>query len=154
MEKKRILIIDDEPTFTRMVRLNLEKTGKYEVREENRGRRGAAAAREFKPHLIFLDVIMPDADGGEVAAHIQADNRLKNVPIVFLTATVSKREVGDTGGTRGGLFFLAKPVTLEQLEACIAKHLPDLPAAPESPADAAPPPAPPPGGGCAPGTQA
>lgn len=136
MEKKRILIIDDEATFTRMVRLNLEKTGKYEVREENRGRRGAAAARDFKPHLIFLDVIMPDADGGEVAAHIQADNRLKNVPIVFLTATVSKREVGDTGGMRGGLFFLAKPVTLEQLEACIARHLPDAPASsgvPETP---------------------
>lgn len=130
MEKKRILIIDDEATFTRMVRLNLEKTGKYEVREENRGRRGAAAAREFKPHLIFLDVIMPDADGGEVAAHIQADTRLKNVPIVFLTATVSKREVGDTGGTRGGLYFLAKPVTLEQLEACIARHLPEPPQPP------------------------
>lgn len=133
MEKKRILIIDDEATFTRMVRLNLEKTGKYEVREENRGRRGAAAAREFKPHLIFLDVIMPDVDGGEVAAHIQSDHRLKNVPIVFLTATVSKREVGDAGAMRGGLFFLAKPVTLEQLEACIAHHLPDVAAAPPTP---------------------
>ncbi|MCX8156349.1 MAG: response regulator [Verrucomicrobiae bacterium] len=149
MEKKRILIIDDEATFTRMVRLNLEKTGKYEVREENRGRRGAAAAREFKPHLIFLDVIMPDADGGEVAAHIQADNRLKDVPIVFLTATVSKREVGDTGGTRGGLFFLAKPVTLEQLEACIARHIPEVAAVPENAVN------PPPAGpqeGTAPGT--
>jgi CheY-like chemotaxis protein len=138
MEKKRILVIDDETTFTKMVRLNLEKTGRYEVREEHRGRRAAAVAREFKPHLIFLDVIMPDVDGGEVAALIQADFRLKDVPIVFLTATISKREVGDTGGLRGGLFFLAKPVTTEQLETCIAKHLPDLTA------PAATPPAPPP----------
>ena len=45
MEKQRILIIDDETTFTRMMRLNLEKTGAYEVREENRGRRGATVAR-------------------------------------------------------------------------------------------------------------
>jgi CheY-like chemotaxis protein len=144
MEKRRILVIDDETTFTKMVRLNLEKTGRYEVREENRGRRAAAAARDFKPHLIFLDVIMPDVDGGEVAALIQADPRLKDVPIVFLTATVSKREVGETGSTRGGLYFLAKPVNTEQLEACIAKHLPepDPAEAPPSTTENPPPPAP------------
>ncbi|MEI7732232.1 MAG: response regulator [Verrucomicrobiota bacterium] len=122
-EKKRILVVDDETTFTRMVRLNLEKAGPYEVREENRGRRAAATAREFKPHLILLDVIMPDVDGGEVAALIQADPNLKNIPVVFLTATVSKREVGEAGTQRGGLFFLAKPVTLDQLVDCIEKHL-------------------------------
>lgn len=138
MEKKRILVIDDETTFTKMLRLNLEKTGKYEVREENRGRRGAAAAREFKPHLIFLDVIMPDVDGGEVAALIQSDPRFKDVPIVFLTATVSKREVGTTGTTRGGLFFLAKPVTTEQLVECIEKHLPPEPPPAESAAGGEP----------------
>ena len=123
MEKKRILVIDDEVTFTRMLRLNLEKTGHYEVREENRGRRGTSAAREYKPHLIFLDVIMPDVDGGEVASLIKGDPNLKDVPIVFLTATVSKREVGVGGMMRGGLFFLAKPVTLQQLLDCIEKHL-------------------------------
>ena len=47
MEKKRILIIDDESTFTRMVRLNLEKTGRFEVREENAAANGLTAAREF-----------------------------------------------------------------------------------------------------------
>jgi len=138
MEKKRILVIDDETTFTKMLRLNLEKTGRFEVREENRGRRGAAAAREFHPDLIFLDVIMPDVDGGEVAALIQSDPKLKGVPVVFLTATVSKREVGETGNLRGGLFFLAKPVTTEQLIECIDKHLPP----PASPPETAPTPAP------------
>ena len=127
MDKQRILVIDDEVTFTKMLRLNLEKTGRFEVREENRGRRGAAAARDFKPHLIFLDVIMPDVDGGEVAAHIQSDSRFKDVPIVFLTATVSPREVGAEGARRGGLLFLAKPVTTEQLIECIDKLLPPPP---------------------------
>jgi CheY-like chemotaxis protein len=123
VDKKKILVIDDETTFTRMLRLNLEKTGEYEVREEKHGRKGPAAAREFKPDLIFLDVIMPDVDGGEVASLIQADPNLKHIPIVFLTATVSRKEVGSGGTKRGGLFFLAKPVTTEQLLECIDKHL-------------------------------
>jgi PleD family two-component response regulator len=51
MEKRRILIIDDEPSFTRMVRLNLEKTGMYEVREENRATGAVNTARDFKPSI-------------------------------------------------------------------------------------------------------
>src|SRR5712664_1679587 len=97
MEKKRVLIIDDEPSFTRMVRLNLEKTGQFEVREENKATSALAAAREFKPDLILLDVIMPSMDGGDVASQIQNDRILKGTPIVFLTATVSNREAGVGG---------------------------------------------------------
>src|SRR5438477_10515438 len=95
MEKKRILIIDDEASFTRMVKLNLEKTGTFEVREENRPAYGIAAAREFKPDLILLDAIMPTMDGGHVAAQIRNDRHLKGTPIVFLTGTVSQPEAGE-----------------------------------------------------------
>src|SRR5512143_1894188 len=113
MEKKRILIIDDEPAFTRMVKLNLEKTGSFEVREENKATYALAAAREFKPDLILLDVIMPTLDGGDVAAQFEKDKHLKGTPIVFLTATVSRREAGPAGLNSGGSLFLAKPVSLE-----------------------------------------
>ncbi|MBI4590734.1 MAG: response regulator [Candidatus Rokubacteria bacterium] len=119
MDKKRILLIDDEPSFTRMLRLNLERTGTYEVREENRGAQGLAAAREFKPDLILLDVIMPDADGGTVAAQIKADQSLKNTPVVFLTAVVTKKEEGVIGGRP----FIAKPVSANEVIGCIEKHL-------------------------------
>lgn len=119
MAKKRILLIDDEPSFTRMLRLNLEKTGAYEVREENRGAHGLAAAREFKPDLILLDVIMPDADGGDVAAQIKADKNLKDTPIVFLTAVVTKKEEGMIGGRP----FIAKPASVKEVIDCIEKHL-------------------------------
>ena len=115
MEKKRILIIDDEASFTRMVKLNLEKTGAFEVREENRAAYALTAAREFKPDVILLDVIMPTMDGGDVAAHIRNDRNLKNTPIIFLTATVSQREAGQAGFNSGGALFLAKPVSLENL---------------------------------------
>ena len=115
MEKKRILIIDDEASFTRMVRLNLEKTGFFEVREENKATSALAAAREFRPDLILLDVIMPGMDGGDVAAQIHNDRSLKNVPVVFLTATVTAREAGTAGLNSGGSLFLGKPISIEHL---------------------------------------
>jgi|SRR2546422_6403503 len=123
MEKKRILIIDDEASFTRMVKLNLEKTGGFDVREENKASGAVAAAREFKPDLILLDVIMPGMDGGDVAGQIRNDRHLKGTPIVFLTATVSQREAGEAGLNSGGDLFLAKPVSLEHLIHCINENV-------------------------------
>ena len=123
MEKKRILIIDDEASFTRMVKLNLEKTGLFEVREENKATYAVAAAREYKPDLILLDVIMPAMDGGDIAAQIQNDRHLKGTPIVFLTATVSQREAGVEGLNSGGCLFLAKPVTVENLIKAINENV-------------------------------
>jgi DNA-binding response OmpR family regulator len=123
MEKKRILIVDDEASFTRMVKLNLEKTGQFEVREENKATYAMAAAREFKPDLIVLDVIMPNLDGGDIFGQLQNDRHLKGTPVIFLTATVSPREAGVKGFNSGGALFLAKPVTLENLISCINDHI-------------------------------
>ena len=122
-DKKRILIVDDEATFTRMVRMNLEQTGRFEVREENKAARAIPAAREFQPDLILLDVIMPAMDGGELASRMKADPKLGKIPIVFLTATVSKNEAQDEGFTSGGFLFLAKPVSLQNLLKTIDESL-------------------------------
>jgi len=122
MDKKKILIVDDEVAFTRTLKLNLERTGLYEVRAENKGRLVSAAAKEFKPDLILLDVLMPDYDGGAVASRLKSDPALKDIPIIFLTATVSTREAGSRGTQRGGFFFLAKPVSIEHLIECIEQH--------------------------------
>jgi CheY-like chemotaxis protein len=119
--KKRILLIDDEASFTRLAKLNLETSGTYDVRIENDGLKAVAAARAFRPDLIFLDVIMPDIDGGEVASLLQAHPTLKNTPIVFLTAVVSKNEVVEHGDTIGGRTFLAKPVSVADMTAAIEK---------------------------------
>ncbi len=121
--KKRILVVDDEVSFARMVKLNLEKTGAYEVRVENRAMFALATAREFLPDLILLDVIMPNMDGGDVSKQIKRDRTLKGTPIIFLTATVSRREAGEGGLNSGGELFLAKPVSVEALIACINEHL-------------------------------
>ena len=123
MSKKKILVVDDEASLTRMLRKNLEATGKYEVREENSGALAYASAQQFQPDLVLLDVMMPDMDGGSVAAQIKDDENLEHIPIVFLTAIVQKGETEDTGGDIGGSTFLAKPVKFDDLIACIENKL-------------------------------
>ena len=115
MTRKRILVIDDEASITRTMKVNLERTGVYSVRTENQAAQALPAAREFKPDLILLDVMMPDKDGGEVASEIQSDPDLQRVPIVFLTAIVSKKETGGEPLESGGQTFIAKPVDLHSL---------------------------------------
>jgi two-component system, OmpR family, response regulator len=122
-EKKRILAVDDRPSNTRLVKLYLEQTNDYVVREENDAKAALAAAEVFQPHLILLDVMMPGLDGGELAARFRANPTLKSVPIVFLTAAITKEEVKAKGGHLGGNTFLAKPIVLQEMVACLKQHL-------------------------------
>src|SRR5271169_1727663 len=115
MSKKKILIVDDEPGMTRMLKRNLEATFRYVVRTENSSAAAITAASEFLPDLILLDVMMPGMDGGDVAAKISEDSRLSKIPIVFLSAIVTKEEADPTGSNIGGRTFLAKPVKFEDL---------------------------------------
>ncbi|MDD5199184.1 MAG: response regulator [Terrimicrobiaceae bacterium] len=123
MKPKRILIVDDESAFTRLLRLTLEGTGKFLVEEVNDGRRTIEVARYFKPDIIFLDVVMPEIDGGDVATQIKADPELAAVPIVFLTAIVSPKEARHQSDI-GGFPFLAKPVSVESIVQTVAAHCP------------------------------
>ena len=121
--KKRILAVDDEPAFTRMIKLNLERTGRYEVRTENLGRNAIEAAREFRPDLILLDVMMPGVLGSEIAAQLQADPALRAIKFVFLTAVVTKGEALRSSGQIGGQTFVAKPISADDLCRVIEDHL-------------------------------
>ena len=121
--KKRILVVDDEPALTRMVKLNLERTGNYEVRTENQGSMALQAAREFKPDLMLLDVMMPDMSGDEVSAQMKEDEELSRMKYVFMTAIVTKDETEAMGSNIGGNEFLAKPVKTDELIATIERVL-------------------------------
>ena len=70
--KKKILLVDDEKSFTSLLKLNLEDTGDYEVHVENWAEDAYPAAQRFKPDLVLLDIIMPRMPGGDVAAQIDA----------------------------------------------------------------------------------
>ena len=116
MPKKKILVVDDEVHMTRFAKILLEDSGEYEVRTENLGAKAFKAAIEFQPALVLLDVIMPDLDGASVASLIKEDERTKHIPIAFLTATVTKEEVGPTGMEIGGRPYISKPVGRELLD--------------------------------------
>jgi DNA-binding response OmpR family regulator len=121
-DKKRILIVDDEPAITRLLKLNLEQTGEFVVRTVNSPDAALSAALEFLPDLMLLDVIMPGMDGGYLASMLQESPKLKGVPIVFLTAAVTKTEVKDHP-TIGGYPFISKPLELTEIIACLHSQL-------------------------------
>ena len=79
----------------------------------------------FHPDLILLDILMPGKDGGELASDFQTSPKFAKVPILFLTAAATKKEVSANHGQIGGLPFLAKPVDFQEVEANIKKLLPD-----------------------------
>jgi Response regulator containing CheY-like receiver, AAA-type ATPase, and DNA-binding domains len=81
--KKKILVVDDEVAFTRTLKMNLERTGQYEVRVENFAQDALKAAKEFKPDLIILDVIMPAEFGGDIAAKLRSDPEFVHTPNRF-----------------------------------------------------------------------
>jgi CheY-like chemotaxis protein len=122
-EKRRILIVDNDADTTHLVKVLLERTGHYQVLEENDATKAHQSARNFRPNLILLDIVMPETDGGEVAARIEADVGLQNTPIIFLTALVTRAEA-KSGLTIQGHPFLAKPVSIPELINAIEEHLP------------------------------
>jgi CheY-like chemotaxis protein len=122
---RRILIVDNDKNITHLVKILLEKTGHYLVFEENNPSRAHQTARNFRPDLIFIDVVMPDQDGGEIAAQIQADPELQNTPIIFLTGLVTTAEAR-TGLRIDGHLFLAKPIDIQELINAVERHLPAL----------------------------
>lgn len=106
MDKKKILIVDDEENFAELTKLNLEKTEKYEVATESKGANAMEAVRKFRPDLVLLDILMPDMDGGDIAFQLKNDKATKDIPIVFVSALATESESLD----KSGRTVLAKPI--------------------------------------------
>lgn len=115
---KRILLVDDEPGITSTVKFALGDRRKYSVLEENNSLHALQRAREFRPDLILLDVMMPGCDGGDVARQIEADSTLRGTPIIFLTGLVAEEESA-AGEVLGGYRFIAKPLRFRELVSCV-----------------------------------
>ena len=87
-EKKRILVVDDEPDFAAIVQGNLEKEG-FLVDVAYNGVEGIAKVKANPPDAIVLDVMMPEKDGYQVCAELKRDANYSDIPIVLLTAVAS-----------------------------------------------------------------
>ena len=121
--KKKVLLVDDEKSFTNLLKLNLEQSGNYDVRVVNIAEDALPAAQEFRPDIVLLDIIMPRLPGGNVAALFEADAELKNTPVVFLTAAVRRSRVEEMDGMVAGKPCLPKPSSLEEIVTMIEKQV-------------------------------
>jgi len=119
---KRILVVDDRASDSRLIKLFLERKD-YVVREVNDSQAALPAAEEFEPNLILLDLMMPGMGGTELAGLFEANPKLKDVPIVFLTAAITKEQVVAVGGRIGKYPFLAKPIVLSEVADCLKQIL-------------------------------
>ena len=127
MRKKKILVVDDEKNFTDMVKLNLELSGQFQVLVENDPTQAVQVASVFRPDLILLDVIMPHIEGPDVLFVLRQNDLTTAIPVVFLTATVTRDEVQAGQGKIGGHSFLPKPCSLSELMKCIEDELGNIP---------------------------
>src|SRR5437764_12956074 len=109
---RRILIVDNDKNTTHLVKILLEKTGRYLVFEENDSTRAHQTARNFLPYLILLDIVMPDSDGRHIAAQIRTDPELQNTPIIFLTALVTPTKA-KAGVHIDGIHFLPSQLAFQ-----------------------------------------
>lgn len=113
---RKILLVDDEAGFTELLKMNLERSGAFEVRIENDSTKAVAAARDFMPDAILLDVVMPGMDGGDVQAQLQSSPLLSGIPVLMLTALVDSTELSEGAVAQAGSqMVLPKPVNLPLL---------------------------------------
>ena len=115
MSKRKILVVDDDASLTRLLQASLQKQGTYEVVVENDSRHALQAVRDLRPDLIVLDIVMPNVNGGQIAKAIRGDAALADTPIIFLSSFLSKQEQRARGadGVQGTL--LAKPIAIATL---------------------------------------
>jgi two-component system OmpR family response regulator len=114
-EELRILVVDDEPNILDVISMALRFQG-FKVGTAANGRDALAAVRSFQPHLMLLDIMLPDMEGFEVARRLGAERA--GIPIVFLTAR-DTTEDKVRGLTMGGDDYVTKPFSLEELVARI-----------------------------------
>src|ERR1700733_14278095 len=117
-DKKRILVVDDEPQITRVLRTSLSSSG-YDVRTAEDGAAGLRTAREWNPDLIITDISMPNIDGLELCRLIRADSM---VPIIVLSVKgeeKTKVEALDIGADD----YVTKPIGMNELLARVRRNL-------------------------------
>ena len=125
MEKKKILVVDDEVELCRLLHIGLTASGVFQVFTTHDGETGRMLAIRENPDLILLDIVMPGMSGGELAEELRENPLTASIPIIFMTAVISAKEEPKNGACPGGRMIIAKPLNLKsllaQIQAVLAK---------------------------------
>jgi putative two-component system response regulator len=122
MDKKTILIADDEPDVRNVLKKGLVAEG-YSVLLAGNGADALTAARDKHPDLVILDILMPGISGGSVGLTLQEDPATRDIPIIFLSCTFSEKGKHRQGPLFAGNIRLAKPYDMDQLLKAIRQRL-------------------------------
>jgi len=115
---KTILVVDDEKDVLFMLEKRLTARG-YSVITATNGTNAIALAKSQHPDLIILDILMPGMDGGQVAAQLQTHPLTRSIPVIFLTALLTKTEEHQNNHIINRNITFAKPIDTEELLAQI-----------------------------------
>ncbi|MCK4553458.1 response regulator [Candidatus Parcubacteria bacterium] len=120
--KKKVLLVEDDKTISLMYKTKIE-TGGFEVLTADNGADGLKLAKEQKPDIIMLDVILPQLDGFSVLEELKKDTSTKNIPVVMLT-NLGTEEDKEKGKKLGAIDYLVKAsLTPAQVEENIKQYL-------------------------------
>lgn len=122
MDKKKVLVVDDEKEISDMLKSGLERTGKYEVITENNPLNALNSVKKNRPNLILLDILMPKMDGLKVLEKLKSDNATMPIPVIMLSG-VTTEEAKQQAANLYNESYLEKRVSLQEIEAEIDKVL-------------------------------
>ncbi|MFV2145526.1 MULTISPECIES: response regulator [Isoptericola] len=106
--RRVVVVVDDDSSIREVAALSLSAVGGHEVHSAGDGVGGVRLAREVRPDVILLDVMMPTLDGPTVLARMRAVDALRDVPVVFLTAKIGSHDIGRLDGL-GAAGVITKP---------------------------------------------
>ena len=111
--KARVLVVDDEPDLVRILEFGLKAAG-YQVETASDGQEGLKKAREQKPDIILLDLMLPKLDGYKVCRLLKFDERYKHIPIMILSARTQEGDQ-NLAHEMGANRFLTKPYEFSEI---------------------------------------
>ncbi|MFH0855954.1 MAG: response regulator [Candidatus Omnitrophota bacterium] len=122
MGKNKVLIVDDEEDFLKIVKLNLEETGNYEVKTLPSAKDIISVVHSFKPDVILLDMLMPMIGGVEACEMLNEDPAGQDVPIIVVSA-LSKSQDKRKAYKEGVVIYVDKPIEKKELILAIERAL-------------------------------
>ncbi len=114
MEKKRVMVVDDEQDFLKITKINLEQTGRFEVVTVSDATGIVSLVKSFCPDVILLDILMPKTGGVEACKMLSTDPAAKDIPVIVISALDTKKD-RLAMKELGVVDFLVKPIEMDEL---------------------------------------
>ena len=122
-KKTKILIVDDTEKDLKLLEIRLTQLGFRNIIKDRYGREALKLAWRHLPDLIFLDLMMPELDGGRVKGRLKEGHKTKNIPMIVLSSIITKDEQKSMQYLKGGEIIIAKPYSSDDLLEAIDKSL-------------------------------